>query len=203
MALVAAALLAVSAAASAYDSSTDSCFIFPGATVGPGSISITKVADAGACCALCTNTKGCFAWTFHKKPAAGESKNCYLKGNAEPLSPPRPVDRHNNTLSGLTAAAKTCTPGKAPAELCPQGFPCPSCGQQTCSCYTPPAKRGGFACLPGGPGAHLPFCDTKLPVEARVKVRETRLAQKSGQLQSFPAVFPQECMGQLASFGPT
>jgi hypothetical protein len=29
------------------------------------------------------------------------------------------------------------------------------------------------------------------------------LAQKSGQLQPFIAVFPQDCMGQLASFGPT
>jgi hypothetical protein len=29
------------------------------------------------------------------------------------------------------------------------------------------------------------------------------LAQKLGQLQPLTAVFPQECMGQLASFGPT
>jgi hypothetical protein len=29
------------------------------------------------------------------------------------------------------------------------------------------------------------------------------LAQKLDQLQPFIAVFPQECMGQLASFGPT
>ena len=36
------------------------------------------------------------------------------------------------------------------------------------------------------------------------KVRKTpKLAQKLGQLQPFSAVFPQECMGQLASFGPT
>jgi hypothetical protein len=33
--------------------------------------------------------------------------------------------------------------------------------------------------------------------------KDTRLAQKLGQLQPFIAVFPQECMGQLASFGPT
>jgi hypothetical protein len=29
------------------------------------------------------------------------------------------------------------------------------------------------------------------------------LAQKLGQLQPFLAVFPRECVGQLASFGPT
>jgi hypothetical protein len=29
------------------------------------------------------------------------------------------------------------------------------------------------------------------------------LAQMLGQLQPFIAVLPQECMGQLASFGPT
>jgi hypothetical protein len=30
-----------------------------------------------------------------------------------------------------------------------------------------------------------------------------KLAQKLGKLQLFIAVFPQECVGQLASFGPT
>ena len=33
--------------------------------------------------------------------------------------------------------------------------------------------------------------------------KDTKLAQKLGQLQPCIAVFPQECMGQLASFGPT
>jgi hypothetical protein len=32
---------------------------------------------------------------------------------------------------------------------------------------------------------------------------DAELAQKLGQLQPFLAVFPQECMGQPASFGPT
>jgi hypothetical protein len=32
--------------------------------------------------------------------------------------------------------------------------------------------------------------------------KDAMLAQKLGQLQPFIAVFPQECMGQLASFGP-
>ena len=32
---------------------------------------------------------------------------------------------------------------------------------------------------------------------------EIKLAQKLGHLQPFLAVFSQECMGQLASFGPT
>ena len=30
-----------------------------------------------------------------------------------------------------------------------------------------------------------------------------KLAHKLGQLQAFISVFPQECMGQLVSFGPT
>ena len=32
---------------------------------------------------------------------------------------------------------------------------------------------------------------------------DTKLVQKLGQLQPFLTVFPQECLGQLASFGPT
>ena len=38
------------------------------------------------------------------------------------------------------------------------------------------------------------------------EVRKTpicKLAKKLGQLQPFIAMFPQECVGQLASFGPT
>ena len=51
-----------------------------------------------------------------------------------------------------------------------------------------------------------------LPTEApaprrRLRRREgendAELAQKLGQRQPFVAVFPQECMGQLAPFGPT
>ena len=34
-------------------------------------------------------------------------------------------------------------------------------------------------------------------------IAHPKLAQKFGQLQPFMAVFPQECMGQLASLGPT
>ena len=33
--------------------------------------------------------------------------------------------------------------------------------------------------------------------------KDAQLAQKLGQLQPLIAVFPQECVGQLASFGPT
>jgi hypothetical protein len=33
--------------------------------------------------------------------------------------------------------------------------------------------------------------------------KDTMLAQRLGQLQLFMAVYPLECMGQLASFGPT
>ena len=51
------------------------------------------------------------------------------------------------------------------------------------------------------------------PVRRRFRVRPgfaaelsekvVKLAQKLGQLQPLIAVFPQECMGQLAYFGPT
>ena len=33
--------------------------------------------------------------------------------------------------------------------------------------------------------------------------KDAELAQMLGQLQPFIAVFPQECIGQLAAFGPT
>jgi hypothetical protein len=33
--------------------------------------------------------------------------------------------------------------------------------------------------------------------------KDAQLAQKLGQRQPFTAVFPQECIGQLAPFGPT
>ena len=32
---------------------------------------------------------------------------------------------------------------------------------------------------------------------------DTKLAQKLSRIQAFLAVFPHECMGQLAHFGPT
>ena len=37
----------------------------------------------------------------------------------------------------------------------------------------------------------------------RTGEKDAELAQKLGQLQPFIAVFPQGCMGQLGSFGPT
>ena len=37
----------------------------------------------------------------------------------------------------------------------------------------------------------------------RLSEKDAKLAQKLGQLQPFIAVFPQECVGQLAHFGPT
>jgi hypothetical protein len=37
----------------------------------------------------------------------------------------------------------------------------------------------------------------------RESEKGAKLAQKLGQLQPFAAVFAQECMGQLAYFGPT
>jgi hypothetical protein len=38
---------------------------------------------------------------------------------------------------------------------------------------------------------------------AALREKDAKLAQKLDQLQPFTAVFPQECMGQLAYFGPT
>ena len=49
--------------------------------------------------------------------------------------------------------------------------------------------------------------DRRQPVrsqdEPRASEKDTKLAQKLGQLQPFVAAFPRECVGQLASFGPT
>ena len=44
---------------------------------------------------------------------------------------------------------------------------------------------------------------TKNIIDPPAGEKEAKLAQKLGQLQPFIAVFPHECMGQLASFGPT
>ena len=51
---------------------------------------------------------------------------------------------------------------------------------------------------PVDPTKDSSLCSIKVASE-----RDAELAQKLGQLQPFIAVFPQECMGQLASFGPT
>ena len=59
-----------------------------------------------------------------------------------------------------------------------------------------------------------PQCDRTLARGCRLQPRraaaaraggekDAKLAQKLGQLQQFIAVFPSECMDQLASFGPT
>jgi hypothetical protein len=39
--------------------------------------------------------------------------------------------------------------------------------------------------------------------DGKVRGKVTKLAQNLGQLQPFIAAFLPECMGQLASFGPT
>jgi hypothetical protein len=58
------------------------------------------------------------------------------------------------------------------------------------------AAAGAVLFDPGAPGACAP-CGHH-PGE-----KDAKLAQKLGQLRPFMAVFPQGCMGQLASFGPT
>ena len=55
----------------------------------------------------------------------------------------------------------------------------------------PPPPRAGLEVRARGARAEPP------------SEKDAELAQKLGQLQPFIAVFPQECMGQLASFGPT
>jgi hypothetical protein len=172
----AAALLAVAAQCITISVMASGCYLFPGATVGSGGIEHLWTADAAGCCDACTNHTKCLAWTFHKDRAPENTSfasNCILKDNTVPLVPPRKVDPRNNTLSGLTSAAPTCAPKQTPADLCPGGIPCPDCGTSTqCSCYVPHGMQPaapGFACLPGGPSTHLPFCDHLLPVEVRVR----------------------------------
>jgi hypothetical protein len=54
------------------------------------------------------------------------------------------------------------------------------------------------------PGLSKPKRLRQLAVElAPPGEKAAKLAQKLGQLQPFTAVFPQECMGQPSSFGPT
>ena len=43
----------------------------------------------------------------------------------------------------------------------------------------------------------------RIPRRPSEKEKGAELAQKLGQLQPFVAAFPQECMGQPGSFGPT
>jgi|EP01046_Picozoa_sp_COSAG06_P043325 hypothetical protein len=137
-------------------SSSSSCHVFPGETLGQKSIKIISAATAGDCCDACTASPLCAAWTYHS-PKVLKLENCFLKDNVKPLVPPRPVDPHNHTMSGLTGGT-TCVPNAKPVELCPQGFPCPDCGAPVCSCASKgPVRESPFGCLP--PHDTLPFCD--------------------------------------------
>jgi hypothetical protein len=49
-------------------------------------------------------------------------------------------------------------------------------------------------------GTQLALCGLVILHDSK---KEAKLAQKLGQLQPYIAVLPQECMGQLASFGPS
>ena len=161
-ALIAAAL-AVAIPSSSGSGSADQCHLFPGATFGNGEIGSTTVGSMVGCCDVCTEDSACVAWTWHAKPAPGTTKNCFLKDNSDPEVPPRPVNKHNTTMSGLTGAATSCSEG----DPCPGGLHCPKCGSPVCSCYIPSShKPTAFACMP--PHDKLPFCDTSLSVEERV-----------------------------------
>ena len=59
-----------------------------------------------------------------------------------------------------------------------------------------PSSRASRSSTPAWP--------SRRPAAGRpTREEDAELAQKLGQLQPFIAAFPQECMGQLASFGPT
>eukprot|EP00038_Savillea_parva_P000253 m.95117 g.95117 ORF g.95117 m.95117 type:complete len:954 (-) comp10088_c0_seq1:7-2868(-) len=138
------------------------CHIFPGATLGQGSIDILdNVTDAGLCCDKCTANDKCAAWTWHVG-----TQECFLKDNVKTLQPPRPVDPNNKTMTGLREGP-TCTPNAKPVDMCPQGYPCPNCGANVCSCEGPTGNTPNpFACRP--PHDTFPFCDTSMPVHQRV-----------------------------------
>ena len=61
-------------------------------------------------------------------------------------------------------------------------------------------KANAVACGCGGAAAAMPVLAL---VTAALSETNAKLAQELGQLQPFLSVFPQECMGQHASFGPT
>jgi hypothetical protein len=63
---------------------------------------------------------------------------------------------------------------------------------------------GGFAAFPAElPVATRRALDATKNARAHPSEKDTKLAQKLGQLQPVMAVFLLESMGQLASFGPT
>jgi hypothetical protein len=68
--------------------------------------------------------------------------------------------------------------------------------------FSPVARR---VVPPDGAHSHRAVLPAEMPLRARVRVSEqdAKLAQKLGQLQPFLDVLPQECVGQLAYFGPT
>ena len=76
----------------------EQCHIFAGATIGQKQMQTLNASTPGACCDKCTATAGCAAWTYHRS-----THGCFLKDNAKPLVPPRHVDPHNGTMSGLPA----------------------------------------------------------------------------------------------------
>jgi hypothetical protein len=160
-----ASVVLVGLALTAPAASPQSCHIFGGQTLGQRSIKIISAKTPGDCCDACTSNDLCAAWTFHS-PNEMPTENCYLKDNVKPLVPPRAVDPHNHTMSGLAAGA-TCVPNAHPVELCSQGYPCPDCGAPVCSCANKgPVRESPFGCLP--PHDKLPFCDSSLSVHERV-----------------------------------
>ena len=90
------------------------CHVFPGKTVGTEDImTVAGVANAGVCCDLCTANDICASWTYHQPPTS----SCWLKANTEDSG--RPVDKHNNTCSGLRIGP---VPGPPSPYACGKGF---------------------------------------------------------------------------------
>ena len=65
----------------------------------------------------------------------------------------------------------------------------------------PQSCPGAVACLQDRSAGPRRCTAAGMPCTSSEK--DAKLAQKLGQLQPSVAVFPQECAGQLASFGPT
>ena len=153
----------VSASASFSRDHANTCHLFPGVVVGSGRIGTKPTPDAGRCCAECTKSTACVAWTFEPNGTL-----CFLKDNAVPSSA-KPAQ--NAKASGLHAGP-TCTPNQHPS-MCPGGAPCHDCGGQLCPCgnFAPPpppapAKPQVRACTP--PHDKYTFCDASLDIDLRV-----------------------------------
>jgi hypothetical protein len=121
---------------------------------------------------------------FSMQPrGAGRSRSGVQGAHLNPL---RPLLTHPHTVY---MACSECLP----THLNPLA-------ERTCS---PQARWHRFQLPALLRAAALPACGAAGVQLSPPGERDTKLAQKLGQLQPFIAVYPQESMGQLASFGPS